>query len=66
MLESEVAFRNGRSATVAIRGFAEKALQSGKTLTLNCNGDKTAFTIDDDGALNGPPNGFLSRLTKKK
>jgi hypothetical protein len=40
--------------------------QSGKTLTLICNGDKTAFTIDDDGALNGPPNGFLSRLTKKK
>lgn len=40
--------------------------QSGKALTLNCNGDRTAFTIDDDGALNGPPNGFLSRLTKKK
>jgi hypothetical protein len=40
--------------------------QNGKTLTLSCNGDKTVFTVDDDGALNGPPNGFLSRLTKKK
>ena len=40
--------------------------QSGKTLTLICNGDKSLFTVDDDGALNGPPNGFLSRLTKKK
>jgi hypothetical protein len=40
--------------------------QSGKSLTLNCDGDKSVFTVDDDGALNGPPNGFLSRLTKKK
>jgi hypothetical protein len=29
-------------------------------------GDKTVFTVDDDGVLNGPPGGFLTRLTKKK
>jgi len=29
-------------------------------------GDKTVFTVDDDGALNGPQGGFLERLTKKK
>jgi hypothetical protein len=40
--------------------------QSGKTLTLICNADKTVFTVDEDGALNGPPNSFLGRLTKKK
>ena len=39
--------------------------ESGKTVTLVCEGDKTIFTVDDD-ALNGPPGGFLTRLTKKK
>lgn len=39
---------------------------SGKTVTLICEGDKTVFTVDDDGALIGPPNGMLGRLTKKK
>ncbi|MBZ5524947.1 MAG: hypothetical protein LAP21_22175 [Acidobacteriia bacterium] len=40
--------------------------ESGKTVTLICEGDKTVFTVDDDGALNGPQGGFLGRLTKKK
>ena len=40
--------------------------ESGKSVTLICEGDKTVFTVDDDGALNGPPGGMLSRLTKKK
>lgn len=39
---------------------------SGKTVTLVCEGDKTTFTVDNDGALIGPPNGMLGRLTKKK
>lgn len=40
--------------------------ESGKTLTLNCEGDVTEFTIDDDGALNGPPGGLVARLTKQE
>jgi hypothetical protein len=40
--------------------------ESGKTVTLVCEGDKTVFTMDDDGALNGPQGGMLGRLTKKK
>ena len=40
--------------------------QSGKTLTLSCRGDKTTFTVEDDGALSGPPDSFMGRLTKKK
>jgi hypothetical protein len=40
--------------------------ESGKTLTMICVGDKTVFTIEDDGALSGPPDGLLTRLTKKK
>ena len=40
--------------------------ESGKTVTMICVGDKTVFTVEDDGALSGPPDGFLTRLTKKK
>jgi len=40
--------------------------ESGKSVTLTCEGDKSVFTVDDDGDLNGPPGGFLTRLTKKK
>lgn len=40
--------------------------QSGKSLALTCEGDKTDFTIDDDGALIGPPDGMLARLTREK
>ena len=37
--------------------------EKGKSLTLVCEGDTTEFTIED-GALNGPEGGMLSRLTK--
>ena len=41
--------------------------ESGKNVTLNCGpGETLAFTVDDDGALKGPPGGMVSRLTKKK
>jgi len=40
--------------------------ESGKTLSMICEGDKTVFTVEDDGALSGPPDGLLTRLTMKK
>ena len=40
--------------------------EGGGTVTLVCEGDKTVFTVDDDGALNGPQGGFLGRLIKLK
>lgn len=41
--------------------------ESGKSVTLSCGpGETIAFTVDDDGALNGPPGGMVTRLTKKK
>ena len=40
--------------------------EDGKTVTMICVGDKTVFTVEDDGALSGPPDGMLTRLTKKK
>jgi hypothetical protein len=39
--------------------------ESGKKVSMICEGDTTVFTIEDD-ALNGPPDGMLTRLTKKK
>jgi hypothetical protein len=41
--------------------------ESGKNVTLTCGpGETIAFTVDEDGGLNGPPGGMVSRLTKKK
>jgi hypothetical protein len=40
--------------------------ESGKTVTLMCQGDKTIFTVEDDGALSGPRDGLMARLTKVK
>jgi hypothetical protein len=41
--------------------------ESGKNVTLNCGpGETLAFTMDEDGALIGPPGGMVSRLTAKK
>ena len=40
--------------------------EKGKNVSLTCEGDRTEFTVDDDGALNGPPGGMLARLTKQK
>ena len=64
----KVEFKSGGKAYVSTGPVANNCsyTESGKTVTLTCEGDKTVFTVDDDGALNGPPGGFLSRLTKKK
>src|SRR2546423_15507263 len=64
----KVEFKSGGKAYVSTGPVATTCsyTESGKTVTLTCEGDKTVFTVDDDGALNGPPGGFLSRLTKKK
>ncbi len=40
--------------------------QSGKQVSLVCEGDTTVLTIGDDGSLNGPPDGMLAHLTKVK
>ncbi len=40
--------------------------QSGKQVVLTCDGETTEFTIGDDGALAGPPDGFMSRMKKKE
>jgi hypothetical protein len=64
----QVEFKSGGKAFVSTGPVSTPCTytEEGKTVTLICEGDKTVFTIDDDGALNGPQGGFLGRLTKKK
>jgi hypothetical protein len=64
----QVEFKSGGKAFVATGPISTPCTytESGKTVTLVCEGDKTQFTVDDDGALIGPSGGFLGRLTKKK
>ncbi len=40
--------------------------QSGKNITLICEGDTEQLTLASDGSLNGPPDGMLAHLTRVK
>jgi hypothetical protein len=64
----QIEFKSGGKAYVSTGPVSTPCnyTESGKTVTLVCEGDKTVFTVDDDGALNGPQGGMLERLTKKK
>lgn len=64
----QIEFKSGGKAFVSTGPISTSCTytESGKTVTLICEGDKTVFKIDDDGALIGPPGGFMARLTKKK
>lgn len=63
-----IEFKSGGKAYVSTGPVSNSCSysESGKSVTLTCEGDKTILTVDDDGALNGPPGGLLSRLTKVK
>ena len=64
----QLEFKSGGKAFTSLNGMTNTCThkQESKTVTLECEGDKTVFTLNDDGSLSGPPNGFLARLTKKK
>ena len=40
--------------------------ESGKSVTVTCNGVAQVFTVNDDGSLGGPAAGIIGKLTKKK
>ena len=63
----KIEFKSGGKAYVSTGPATNECtfMQSDGRVTLTCAGDKTLFKVDDDGSLNGPPGGMLSRLTKK-
>ena len=65
----QIEFKSGGKAYMSMGPMTNTCTytESGKNVTLNCGpGETLSFTVDDDGALNGPPGGMVSRLTKKK
>ena len=64
----QVEFKSGGKAFTSLNGMTNTCSykEESKTVTLECEGDKTVFTHNDDDSLTGPPSGFLTRLTRKK
>jgi hypothetical protein len=64
----QIEFKSGGKAYMSMGPMTNTCsyTESGKKVTLSCEGNALEFTVDDDGALNGPPGGMVSRLTKKK
>jgi hypothetical protein len=62
----KIEFKSGGKAFVSTGPISTECTysESGKAVTLTCEGDKTQFTVDADGALIGPPGGMMARLTK--
>jgi hypothetical protein len=60
-----VEFKSGGKALVSIGPMSHGCTysESGKNVSLNCDGEKLNFTMQDDGALAGPPDGYMARLT---
>ena len=63
-----VEFKSGGKAFVSTGPVTQTCSYSetGKTISLMCEGDPTHFTLEDDGALTGPQDGMLARLTPVK
>lgn len=61
----QVEFKSGGKAYIAAGPTSHACTysESGKTVNLDCDGDTTSFTVQDDGALAGPPDGLMARLT---
>ena len=64
----KIEFQSGGKAFASMGPMTSSCTytQSGKTISLICEGDTTELTVAGDGSLNGPPDGMLSHLTKVK
>lgn len=60
-----VEFKSGGKALVSIGTMSHECTysESGKNVSMDCDGEKLNFTVQDDGALAGPPDGYMARLT---
>ena len=64
----QVVFKSGGKAYVSTGPMSHTCSysESGKTVSLECDGNPTTFTLEDDGALAGPADSFMARLTPVK
>jgi hypothetical protein len=63
-----IEFQSGGKAFVSAGPVTQACsyTENGKSIRLTCESDTTDFTLEDDGALSGPPNGMMARLTPLK
>lgn len=61
----QVEFRSAGRAFVSAGTVVHRCTysESGRSVSLVCNGETTNFKVQDDGALVGPANGLMARLT---
>lgn len=64
----KIEFQSGGKAFASLGPMTSNCTftQSGKKISLICEGDTEELTMADDGSLNGPPDGMLAHLTKVK
>ena len=64
----KIEFRSGGKAFASMGPMTSNCTytQSGKKISLICEGDTEELTMADDGSLSGPPDGMLAHLTKVK
>src|SRR5437764_8347782 len=59
----KIEFQSGGKAVTSVGPMSSTCTytQNGKTVSLTCESDKIEFTVNDDGSLAGPRNGFAAR-----
>jgi hypothetical protein len=64
----QIEFQSDGKAFASLGGMTSNCTytQSSNKITLICEGDTEQLTLGSDGALSGPPDGMLSRLTRVK
>jgi hypothetical protein len=64
---ASVEFLTGGRAHFSLHGVGGECTfaQTDRTVMLTCEGETTTFVVEDDGALAGPADSFLTRLKKK-
>lgn len=64
----QVEFKSGGKAYVSAGPTSRicSYSESGEAVRLVCDGNTTNLTMQDDGALVGPPHGLMARLTPVK
>ncbi|HWA45523.1 MAG TPA: hypothetical protein VHA10_20040 [Hypericibacter adhaerens] len=62
-----IQFKSDGKAAVALGPMTGDCsyVQKDKTVSITCEGEQADFTLNDDGSLNGPPDGMIGRLEKK-